>query len=528
MAGMSSGQGRSWATRTYAVAELVEPVALPMHVDARITAKASTAAADRDPPPGVMLDDPLNIARFTAWLLSDAKVSVSGMGGNNTLAATAAMGASYALTQEQTCHLLVEHWNQRCDPPWEPSEIEHHGGSGYRSSTSRFGNMASTNPKALGFEAVARPRAEAGALFQTMADIAGPAPPRQWAAGDDDDGWVPLGGVSLLYGAGGVGKTALMGQWALAQARGEKLFGTITMRQMPVVLIAAEDDAGEIHRRFEAQGRRSDDQVSFAAVRGMDTAMHPSFRERGPKEDTWLFSQIDHKLGAMPEGDKLLILDNIGQMYRGNPYESSEVIGFLNDYLGRLATKHAATIVLLGHPSETQRQSGDGGSGSVAWSAGVRARLYFERHMSKPATKADKPHPIGEERVLSRKKSNYAKDGAAIIVDWDNWKFIPVSQTREEKAAALFKPVPKPSAQPSAVEHKIVSEATLAILASNPSRSWSGRALAADTAHYLASQGHEGVTIDAIRATHQRRMIENACPAYRRDEKGVWRHATIN
>lgn len=76
-------------------------------------------------------------------------MSIEGRGGNNVLAATGAMSSSYALSWDVTLECLTEHWNGRCEPPWDDVDLERHGGSGYRSASSSFGNMASRDPKLM-------------------------------------------------------------------------------------------------------------------------------------------------------------------------------------------------------------------------------------------------------------------------------------------------------------------------------------------------------------------------------------------
>jgi len=92
-------------------------------------------------PQCVTWDYPPNIERFTAWLKNEAKPSIDGQDGNCMLAATGAMGSSYALYEETTIQLMAEHWNERCEPPWDDDDLEYHGGSGYRSAD-HVGNMA--------------------------------------------------------------------------------------------------------------------------------------------------------------------------------------------------------------------------------------------------------------------------------------------------------------------------------------------------------------------------------------------------
>ena len=257
---------------------------------------------------------------------------------------------------------------------------------------------------------------EWGPPLLSMADISGPAPARQWAAGKDGDGWVPLGDVTFLYGPDGVGKTLLAGQICLAAARGGDLC-SIPFQKMPALLIACEDDEGELHRRFEKQGKRPKDQVYFASFGGYDTRLN---RRPHDDQDTPFYQYIARKLEEMGDEPKLLVLDNLFQIYQGGYIDPAEIAPFINFYCRRLALDHNATVIVLAHPSMSQKQSGEGGYGGVGWSAGVRNRLYFD------FLRDERGNKISDIRLLSRKKANYAtvhEQNEGIHVRWDDWKF---------------------------------------------------------------------------------------------------------
>lgn len=70
-------------------------------------------------------DLPENLSTAKEWLSSAARVAVEGMGGDATAYATAAHLRSFAISEEKAFALMVEHWNPRCQPPWNEDEYDH-------------------------------------------------------------------------------------------------------------------------------------------------------------------------------------------------------------------------------------------------------------------------------------------------------------------------------------------------------------------------------------------------------------------
>lgn len=506
--GLIVGPGSWFEGLRYGVDHLMAPVALPAAVDACLVERKHRAPEEkRELPEFVSLDDPQNVERFVTWLKAPATVSIEGQGGNNVLAATGAMGSSYALSWDITLECLIEHWNPRCEPPWSDEELEKHGGSGYRSASSSFGNMATRDPKLL-FPALAapdQPFAGWGAPVWKLGDLLarGPAPARQWALGTDDDGWMPLNDLTLLYGPGGAGKTTLVGQMARCFADGVPLFGKIPLRQMQVLYVGCEDDIDELHRRFGAKppGDGGYD-VNLVSLIGQDTALHPPFKFgtiADDATDTPFYQFMEHHLAAMGDGDKVLFLDNLGQMYFGDYQDRGQIAIFQNRYIRRLLLKHNATGCILAHPSSNQVQSGEGGAGSPAWSANVRSHLYFDWH--RDGKNGEAGRPLGDVRVFSRKKANYSRvhqPGEGVFLKRDaDWTF-----SLAEKPKPPETPTAKRKRETSVDEggtQFIVRKALVEMMAGMPGKEWGSiRSLAPDLADFMVRQGHT-IAADTVR-----------------------------
>ena len=70
-------------------------------------------------------------------------------------------------------------------------------------------------------------------------------PRREWIVQD----FVPHGAVTLLSGDGGIGKSRLALQLAIARSLGEAFLGLAT-KPGATLFVSAEDDEAEIHRRI--------------------------------------------------------------------------------------------------------------------------------------------------------------------------------------------------------------------------------------------------------------------------------------
>jgi RecA-family ATPase len=97
--------------------------------------------------------------------------------------------------------------------------------------------------------------------------------------------------------------------------------------------------------------------------------------------------------------------------------QGARVIGMLRS----MAIAAGAGVLLTSHPSLTGITTGTGLSGSTAWNASVRSRLYFKRAKT---DKGEEPDP--DLRVLEVMKANYGPIGEIINLRWKNGLFVPV------------------------------------------------------------------------------------------------------
>lgn len=236
------------------------------------------------------------------------------------------------------------------------------------------------------------------------ADLAQREPPeRLWA----EPGWLGYGHVTLLAGSGGIGKSLLAMQWLAAHAMGRHFLDPDEVPPVKVVGWFCEDDHDEIWRRQIAISQHMgiglaefEDNFIVEPRVGMENTMVSE------QYGTLIFSNLlkQFKEQADDEHAQVVVLDNIAQLYGARENDRHQVTAFIN----RLTGDHPGrAILLLGHPA---KMAGSEYSGSTAWEAAVRTRLYLGDKLpdAKPDEDGDSDSSV---RYLARRKANYsAKD----------------------------------------------------------------------------------------------------------------------
>lgn len=300
---------------------------------------------------------------------------------NSTFARLAGSMNRKGLSQTAIAAALHVENQARCDPPMDDEEVD-----GIVASICRYpAGSASGSHHAATVQVSDSPVV----AYANFADLkSNPPPPREWVVPD----WLPLCSVVALFSLGGLGKTLLAQQVATHVVAGLDIFGQHVMRG-PVLGILCEDDNDELRRR----------QVKINAVMKLDDTPADLFLEgRVGKNNTLLNFASQHfpsttallnliDVECAEKKPVLLIIDNIAQVYAGLEIDRHQVTVFCNE-LSRLAQKHRCCVLLLGH---TAKAEGSQYSGSTAWEAAVRTRLWL--------TRCD-----NDMLELHRKKANYS------------------------------------------------------------------------------------------------------------------------
>lgn len=268
--------------------------------------------------------------------------------------------------------------------------------------------------------AVPRPVAKRQ-LLSPAADLEGVTPkPRTWVVPD----MIPAGAVTLLSGDGGVGKSTLALQLAVAVATGTEWLGLKAARGS-VVLLSAEDDRDELHRRLiatcaeQAVTLADLTDLYFMAAAGEDLLLAIPETASNAVRPTALYRQFSGEVSHLTP--RLVIIDTAADVFGGNENDRAQVRSFLT-LLRSLCRLSDTAVLLLAHPSVAAMATGRGVSGSTAWANSCRSLLYLSNRAG--------------NRELNLQKSNYAPVNQRLFLQWQDGVFARTCSNTAQTANA--------------------------------------------------------------------------------------------
>jgi hypothetical protein len=321
--------------------------------------------------------------------------------------------------------------------------------------------------------------------------------PREWVV----DGWMPKGEVTLLYGDGGVGKSLLAMQFATCAATSRPWLGQTT-RPSRVMGFFCEDGEDELFRR----------QADINKALGVEFAELTDLRLISRKHFDNTFALWDRQTGALklqPVWHQLvhaakvfkadvLIVDTIADVFAGSEIDRAQVSAFVKSCLGRMAQEIGGSVLALGHPSLSGKSSGQGTSGSTAWSNAARSRLYL---------KHPKGSDRGNTRVLEGMKANYGPKGSELIIRYNRGAFEMVAGSQP----AVSSPVVGAGVIVSITE--AVERAVVSVMAANPL----ARLNMKPNSQYFAVKGLRSLDPDGLAVFDDTKIVTAMQSLLRRD-----------
>lgn len=203
-------------------------------------------------------------------------------------------------------------------------------------------------------------------------------PPTTWAV----EGLLPAGQVTLLSANGGVGKSIVSLQMAVAVATGSDFLG-LKARAGRALIVSAEDGAAIMLPRLAHAAAAAG--VSLADLADSITAFDATacdatlWTEAGPTGAMSWLARV-----ANEQSPALIVVDNASDVFAGNENDRSQVRGFMRA-LRLIAEDSGAALLLLAHVDKASVRLGlsaetlSSFSGSTAWNNSARSRLAMSR-----------------------------------------------------------------------------------------------------------------------------------------------------
>lgn len=227
----------------YTIMHPFKPKVAPKWLDGVINESVGKKKDRPDVMPDIELDQVANIRRAVQFLKHDAVPAIEGESGDLTTYQTACRAKDYGLTPETCYQLLIEHYNERCEPPWELDDLKYKVDSAYRYGQSKAGSgSAEAVFRNVPLPAHIRPFA----LTANLIDI-DDIKPRAWVL----DRRYMRKYLTVTIAPGGVGKSTLALLEAMAILTNKPLTGRHVKRPGNVWVLG-EDPQDETERRIAA------------------------------------------------------------------------------------------------------------------------------------------------------------------------------------------------------------------------------------------------------------------------------------
>lgn len=330
---------------------------------------------------------PGRVAEARRYLENDAPLAVEGAGGDHTTFAVACRVRDYGVTPAEALELMLEHWNDRCLPPWSTEDLRQKVSNGFRYSENPAGALA---PDKI-FEGVVLPEEQPRAKprLRFLSDDDAMAKP-DWLV----KGLLPRVGVGLLAGQSRVGKTFLALELAGALAKGHDFFGKKVRAPGGTLVIAAEAP-GSFGVRLEALRRGRLDNAAKATL--------PIAWQAGGKDD--IRALVAEAVRAMPERFgvplRLVIVDTIAAAFlMENEDDAGEATRIMKT-LDAVAQELGVLVLGIHHYGKSEDA---GVRGSSAWTASADVILAAKG-------KTDEKTGNVKERSLALTKSRDGETG---------------------------------------------------------------------------------------------------------------------
>lgn len=194
------------------------------------------------------------------------------------------------------------------------------------------------------------------------------------------DRWLEIGGLAMIIGMSGIGKSALLLQMLVLWSLGRSAFGIKPARPLRSVLVQVENSSGELAMTREGIF----DGLKLTAEE-RETAKSNIIVHR--ECDDYGLDLVSLKLRPLCERWKpdLIALDPLTQLYGENMNDNQQAATWMTRGLQALALEHSCGIIINHHTNKPQKDDGSSsfiegryaGAGAAAFTNVPRANLVI-------------------------------------------------------------------------------------------------------------------------------------------------------
>jgi hypothetical protein len=360
------GPGSIFNDRFYTIENEAEIAAAPAWLCERVR-PAKTKSADAAKIVGE-LDTSAAISSVTAYLEYSAPEAIEGQGGDNATYKVACAVLDRGVSPETALELMLEHWNERCSPPWEPEDLR-----------KKIENAAEHRQSAIG-----RDNPAAGfCVVELPASVSDPFGSRVWRYDDTEESvsaiplrsWIVPGqlireNVTVLAAPGATAKSTWALQMGIAVTTGDgRLIGADVAEKTEVLIINNEDPLDEMRRRLAAACKHYG--VPFEAIRHKihlfsghgnkfklaRRGNHKAQIVEGELKPFLIKYVLQHKIGVIG-------FDPLVSVHESNENDNTEMQRVMDILVSVVAETKAAGLAIH-HTSKPDKAASDGYAGNV-------------------------------------------------------------------------------------------------------------------------------------------------------------------
>ena len=314
------------------------------------------------------LDTPAAVASAKSYLEYSAPEAVEGSGGDNTTYKVACAVLDRGVAPETALELMLEHWNDRCSPPWEPEDLR-----------KKVENAAEHRQAAIG-----RDNPAAGfCVVELPASVSDPFGSRVWRYDDTAESvaaipqraWIVPGqlireNITVLAAPGATAKSTWSLQLAISVATGDgRLIGVDVTETTDVLIINNEDPLDEMRRRLAAACQHYG--VPFESIRHKihlfsghgnkfklaRRGNHKAQIVEGELKPFLIKYVLQHKIGVIG-------FDPLVSVHESNENDNTEMQRVMDILVSVVAETRAAGLAIH-HTSKPDKASSDSYAGNV-------------------------------------------------------------------------------------------------------------------------------------------------------------------